>query len=148
MNVVDVRDVARGHLLAAEHGMAGRRYLLAGENRTFSEFLALLGDVSGTRPRLAPRIPWWVLGALASLGECRAWLTGRQPWPCLQDVRLSRYSWFYDSQRAANELGYWYRPLAETLADAYRWAVGDGLPSLRGLNRWWMRPRADRPQAA
>jgi dihydroflavonol-4-reductase len=54
LNVVDVRDVARGHLLAAEHGRAGHRYILGGENRTFRSFLAKLAAVAGMRPRALP----------------------------------------------------------------------------------------------
>jgi dihydroflavonol-4-reductase len=91
LNLVDVRDVAIGHLLAAEEGQRGRRYILGGENLTYSEFLRQMADVAGMRPRLLPRIPqslFW-LGAL--LGELRGRLRGKEPYPSLSHARLNRY---------------------------------------------------------
>jgi dihydroflavonol-4-reductase len=140
INLVDVRDVARGHLLAAEHGRAGRRYILGGENHTLGGFLSLLADVAGYRPRALPRVPAWVLLALAELAEGWAWLTGREPCPSLQQARLQRFHWFYSSGRAERELGYRARPLVETLRDTWGWYAETGHVSLRALNRWWMRP--------
>ncbi|HMC66163.1 MAG TPA: NAD-dependent epimerase/dehydratase family protein, partial [Gemmataceae bacterium] len=67
LSLADVRDVARGHLLAAEHGRAGRRYILGGENRTFTQFMAELARVGGMSPRILLRLPWWSLRVLASL---------------------------------------------------------------------------------
>ena len=68
-NLVDVRDAARGHLLAAERGLTGRRYILGGENRTFPEFMALLAEVGGMSPRAIPSIPPWTMSALARFCE-------------------------------------------------------------------------------
>jgi dihydroflavonol-4-reductase len=140
LNLVDVRDVARGHLLAAEHGRPGRRYILGGENHTLPAFLARLAEVAGLHPRALPALPDWALGLLASLSECRAWLTRKEPFPSLQHLRLNRYRWFCRSDRAVRELGYQARPLAACLADTYRWYAAEGRLRLRGLNRWWMRP--------
>jgi dihydroflavonol-4-reductase len=142
-NLVDVRDVARGHLLAAQFGQPGRRYILGGFNHTFREFMARLAEAAGMSPRAIPGVPWWTLGAAAGLAECRAWLVGREPYPALQHVRLNRYYWFCRSDRAAAELGYRCRPLAESLADTYRWHASHGAVRLRGINRWWMRPRPE-----
>jgi dihydroflavonol-4-reductase len=140
-NLSDVRDVARGHLLAAEHGQAGRRYILGGENRTFPEFMALLAEVASLSPRGLPRIPCWTLSALAALSEVRSKLTEKEPYPSFQHVRLNRFYWFYRSDRAALELGYRTRPLIETLADTYQWHTAQDVLTVEGLNRWWMRPR-------
>jgi dihydroflavonol-4-reductase len=141
-NLVDVRDVAAGHLLAAERGSAGRRYILGGEDRTLAEFLRLLGFAAGWRPRAVATLPWWVLAALAELAELRALVTGREPYPSRQGRRLHRYYWFVRSDRAARELGYAPRPLAATLRDTHAWYAARGLGLPRGMNRWWLRPAA------
>jgi dihydroflavonol-4-reductase len=141
-NLVDVRDVARGHLLAAEHGRPGRRYILGGENRTVRSFMAKLAQVAALRPRSLPKVPWWALHVLAGLSEGRAWFTHKEPYPSFQHVRLNRYHWFCRSDRACRELGYRTCPLTLTLSDTYRWYVAQGELSLRGFNRWWMRPAA------
>ena len=147
-NLVDVRDVARGHLLAAERGQAGRRYILGGEDRTFPEFLARLAEAAGMSPRAIPRLPGWALGLLAGLGEGQSWRTGREPYPSLQHVRLNRYYWFYRSDRAVRELGFRPRPLAASLADTYRWHLARRALVVGGLNRWWLRPADALDQAA
>jgi dihydroflavonol-4-reductase len=146
INVADVRDVAAGHLLAAEYGQSGRRYILGGENLLWRDFLLLLSESAGLRPRAVPRLPGWMLHLLASLCEARAWLTGKEPYPSFQQARLNRFCWFYSSDRAATELGYGCRHVAQTLVDAYRWHAGRATAdptSPRGLNRWWMRPQAE-----
>jgi dihydroflavonol-4-reductase len=141
-NLVDVRDVAAGHLLAAEHGRAGRRYLLGGEDHSFVSFLRLLADAAGLRPRWLPRLGTWGLAVLAVLAEGRARVFGKEAYPSFGHVRLNRHDWFCTSDRARVELGYEARPLRQTLADAYEWfRRQDGL-ALRGVQRWWMRPAA------
>lgn len=139
-NFVDVRDVARGHLLAAMHGRSGRRYVLGGENQTIRQFMTLLAEVAGLRPRLLPRLPLDVATALTGLATCRAWFTGKPPYPSLQHLRLNRYHWFCRSDRAAREIGYSARPLVEAVTDTYRWFCARGGMTLRGFNHWWMRP--------
>jgi dihydroflavonol-4-reductase len=126
LNFVDVRDVARGHLLAAARGRPGRRYILGGENRTFTEFVNLLDDVRGRCARRRASMPLWLQTALACFAEMRGFLRGREPYPSLQHVRMSRYSYYYSSQRAERELGYRARLIRESLADAYRWFRLDG----------------------
>jgi len=131
-NFVDVRDVATGHLLAAEHGRPGRRYLLGGENHTMPEFCRLLAQAAGQEPpRLLP-MPSGVLTLLAALAEVGAWLRGRKADPALQQVRLNRWHWFYRSERARQELDYAPRPLTESLIDAYRWQMERHAPQVAG----------------
>jgi len=141
-NFVDVRDVAAGHLLAAERGRSGRRYILGGENLRMPAFLRRLATVAGLRPRATPVLPvagMWLAAAIAE-GRARC-LTGREPYPAFQHVRLNRYDWFCSSGRAERELGYLARPLDETLRDSHRWFAERGRIALRGFARWWMRPR-------
>jgi dihydroflavonol-4-reductase len=147
-NLVDVRDAARGHLLAAERGRPGRRYILGGENRTFPELMALLAEVGGLNPRAVPRAPWAALAALAAGAELRARLTRRQPYPSWQQVQLHRYFWFYDTSRSEAELGFRARPLRECLADTHGWFSGRSVLRIRGLSRWWMRHGGHAPGAA
>jgi dihydroflavonol-4-reductase len=143
-NFADVRDVAAGHLLAAEHGERGRRYILGGENLRMPEFLRGLAAVAGLRPRATPVLPiagLWVAAAIAE-GRARC-LTSREPYPAFQHVRMNRYDWFCSSDRAERELGYHARPLAETLRDTHRWFAERGRIALRGgFSRWWMRAAA------
>lgn len=139
-NFVDVRDVATGHLLAAERGQPGRRYLLGGENHTMPEFCRLLAATAGQEPpRLWP-MPGGVLTLLAALTEVRAWLRGKKADPALQQVRLNRWHWFYRSERARQELGYAPRPLAESLADAYRWHMERHSPQAAVPYPAWVQP--------
>jgi dihydroflavonol-4-reductase len=138
---VDVRDVAIGHLLAAERGRRGRRYILGGENLRMPAFLRRLATVAGLRPRATPVLPVAGLWLAAALAESRSrCLTGREPYPAFQHVRMNRYDWFCSSRRAEVELGYRARALVETLRDTHRWFTVRGRLALRGFSRWWMRP--------
>ncbi len=126
LNFVDVRDAALGHLLAAEHGRCGTRYILAGENRTMREFVACLAEAGGMASGRRLSLPAMVQTVLACLAECRAAVVRREPFPSLQYARLSRFRWFYSSQRAQAELGFHARPMRETLTDAYHWLCEQG----------------------
>jgi dihydroflavonol-4-reductase len=147
-NLVDVRDVARGHLLAAEYGQPGRRYILGGENYRLRDFFLVLARIATMSPRLLPTLPGWTLPSLANLAECHAWLKGKEAFPSYQQAQLSRLLWFCRSDRAMAEIGYRYRPVEASLADTYRWHQARGALHLRGLNRWWMRPRSSETAAA
>ncbi len=122
LNLVDVRDVARGILLAAAHGQAGERYILAGENVTARELMVHLQHTFGTsgpRLHLSPR----ALRASAAVAEAWARLTGRRARWNRVLARLAGPYWFYDSSRAQRELGYRMRPLRDTLADLRSWVL-------------------------
>ena len=127
LNFVDVRDVATGHLLAAERGQAGRRYILAGSNRTIGEFACELAEVAALPRKWRPTLPAWCLSALALLLENWAKISKREPHPSCQYARLNWYNWFYESSCAREELGFDARPLIETLADSYRWHCDEGI---------------------
>ena len=139
-NLVDVRDVALGLILAAERGQSGRRYILGGENLDFRAFHAVLAQVAGLKPRAAPIVPWWSLAMLSSLSEARARFTGKEPYPSFQHVLLNRYYWFYRSDRATNELGFRPRPIEISLAEAHAWHSARHGLKLGKINSWWMRP--------
>jgi dihydroflavonol-4-reductase len=140
LNLVDVRDVAAGHLLAAERGRRGERYILGGEDHDYPSFMRLMAQAAGFRPRWIPRIPRPLFTAGAALNEVRARILGREPYPSFAHVRLNRHFWFYSSNRARRELGYEARPVRRSLADAYVWWHAREQFQLRGFDRWMLRP--------
>jgi len=140
LNLVDVRDVAAGHLLAAERGRRGQRYILGGEDHDYVSFLRLMADVAGYRPRRIPRIPGFLFTAGSALKEVRGWFRGREPYPSLAHARLNRFYWFFAAERARRELGYSARPIRESLSDAYAWYRSRDRFQLRGFSRWMLRP--------
>jgi dihydroflavonol-4-reductase len=125
-NIVHVDDVARGHLLAEQHGRIGRRYILGGTNLTLRELLSTLAQLVGRRP---PRIEvgWRTLSVMGWSAELLARLRGRSPLFTRARARsvIGRYG-FYDASRAQRELGYTSRPVRETLADTVQWVRARG----------------------
>jgi dihydroflavonol-4-reductase len=122
-NFVDVRDVADGHLRAAVHGRPGQRYILGGENRTFTAFFADLARVA-PRPIFRVRIPAAVGTAAAALYDYLRRGRRSRPYVTAGHARVLPLFFYYDSAKARRELGYRARPLRETLADAYRFWMG------------------------
>jgi dihydroflavonol-4-reductase len=106
LNVVDVRDVARGHALALEHGESGERYLLGGVNLSLEGLFAVIADLAGRqRPRL--RVPYPVAVAAAKAGFANA-----------EEVKLARLPMFFSSRKAESRLGYEPGPVEPALARA------------------------------
>jgi len=120
LNLVDVRDVARGHVLAAQHGKIGERYILGCSNLALREILQLASDVSGLpAPRF--RVPY---GVALALGYCCAGfsaLTGKQPMVPLDGVRMARHAMYFSAQKAVRELGLPQSPIAEAMRQAVQW---------------------------
>lgn len=126
LNIVDVEDVAAGHLLAAERGRIGERYILGGENLTLKQVLDLLAEVSG-RPPVRLRIPHAVALAWSYVDVAWARLDrSHVPSATPEKVRLSRQKEFYDSSKAERELGYAHRSAREALRKAVAWYRANG----------------------
>jgi dihydroflavonol-4-reductase len=123
LNVVAVEDVARGHVLAFEHGRPGQRYLLGGEDMTMREVFAVIARAAGrSAPRLA--VPWTAAYAAARLADVALRSVGREPQLLvLDEVRAGRLPHLFDDTKARTELGYVSQPAAEALADATRSAL-------------------------
>lgn len=126
LNVVDVADVARGHVLALEKGRSGERYILGQRNLTFKELLDALGQVSGLS---APqrRMPLWLaLGA----AYCDEFLSGkvmrRRPRIPLAGVQAARKFRHFDCSKAITELGLPQTPLEQALEKAVSWFKQNG----------------------
>jgi dihydroflavonol-4-reductase len=126
LNLVDVRDVAAGMVLAAERGRAGERYILGGKNIALRDLLLLLERVSGrSMPKRA--VPPWLALASAAVTEWAAdHLTKRTPAATREGVRLALRSAPFDSRKARDELGYAQRPLEDALTDALAWLSSAG----------------------
>jgi dihydroflavonol-4-reductase len=126
LNLVDVEDVAAGHLLAAERGHVGERYILGGENLSLKQILDLLAEISG-RPPVRLRIPHWVAQGWAYVDVTLARLTPRRiPSATPDKVRLSRRYEFFDSGRAVRELGLPQTPARVALSKAVEWYKSHG----------------------
>ena len=123
LNLVDVRDVAAGHLLALERGTPGRRYILgnAWGNMTLREILAMVHRAGGPPPP-GRRIPHAVAIAAAAADELvEGRLLRREPRAPLDGALLARKRMFFSPQRAITELGLPQSDLGQAMADAIGW---------------------------
>lgn len=111
VNVVDVRDVASGHLLALERGLSGERYILGGANLTLRELFGAVAELAG-RPRPRTGLPFATARAL-----------GRTRLANPEEVALARLPMWFSSAKAERELGYRPGPLWPALARAVREAL-------------------------
>ena len=131
LNIVDVRDVATGHLLADEKGEVGERYILSARNFTFDRLFADLARISG-REHVPARVPAGAAMLVVELVE----RTGVRLPVFTDEVRSARCWWTYRNTKARRELGFEPRPHEETLEDAVRWQMeqlGDRVRRGRGL---------------
>jgi dihydroflavonol-4-reductase len=126
MNLVDVDDVAVGHILALERGRPGQRYLLGNRNVTLKEILAILQDITGLQaPRW--RAPYWLVmgaGYLDQLVESR--LMRREPRIPLEGVKVSKTPMYVDCQKAVAELGLPQSSVTAALEKSVKWFVEYG----------------------
>ena len=120
LSIVDVRDVARGHLLADERGHEGERYILSGRNFTLQRLFADIGRIAGV-PAPPVRIP-----GRAMLATIEAMEKAGVPVPASSDeVRSGMQWWTYRHDKARRELGYEARPHEETLEETINWQLED-----------------------
>jgi dihydroflavonol-4-reductase len=126
VSLVDIADCVEGHLLAAERGTPGERYILNGMTLPITEALELAADVAGVdrRPRLVPRQVATVAAAIVERGFR---LARRHPPVCREMVRTLLHGHRYDGSRATRELGLHYRDPRDTVARTVEWARSAGL---------------------
>ena len=121
MNLIDVEDVAIGHLRAMERGRIGERYILGHRNLTFQEICDMLSQITGVK---APRVklPW---RAVLPLAYCNKWiadyLTHQPPRIPLEGVRMAKYRMHYDCSKALTELDLPQTPVEISLEKAVKW---------------------------
>ena len=119
-NVVDVDDVAQGHLLAEKRGRIGQRYILGNHNLSYREFYEALAEVAGIEP-LRHQIPSPLVWAGAYLVEKIAERSGRPPELTYKAARCASRQLYFDSSKAIGELGMPQTDLHKTLAKSVAW---------------------------
>ncbi len=135
INVIDVDDVAEGHVAAFERGTPGERYILGNENLTLARVYGLLSDVTGLR-RLPVRVPYWAAYAAGLVDEfVEGRVLGREPYVPLEGLRVARHPMYADCSKAVRELGLPQTPAANALERAARWYVDNGYARVSRLKR-------------
>ena len=120
LNIVHVDDVAHGHLLAYEKGVAGERYILGESNLTLQQIFQQIADITGARaPRL--RLPHNLILPIAYVAEGMASITKKEPRLTVDGIRLAKKYMFFSIDKAVRELGFRPRPAKDALTDAVQW---------------------------
>jgi dihydroflavonol-4-reductase len=130
LNVVDVRDVAAGHLAAAERGRPGERYILGNRNLSLREILGILAQLTGL-PAPRVRVPHWLPAFFAAIDTAAARARGTEPRVSLESVRMSRYRMYFDAGKAVRELGLPQTPVENALERAVTWFRARGYAPVR-----------------
>jgi dihydroflavonol-4-reductase len=120
LNVAPVEDIAAGHLLAAEKGRVGQRYILGGRNMTLKQILDALSAITG-RPAPRVRLPHAVALAAGYADQWFSRLAGREPQIPVEGVKMSRHRMFVESDKAERELGYKPTSVEAALERAVTW---------------------------
>ena len=125
LNFVGVEECAAGHLLIAERGKVGERYLLGGENLTLKQMLDTLAKITGLRAPIL-KIPHGLALGVAYANTALSRLVGREPGIPVEGVKIARHMMFVDCARAKGELGFQAGPVAAALERAVRWYEANG----------------------
>lgn len=126
INVVDVDDVARGHILAMQKGVPGERYILGGDNVSWEQLFTMLADVTGLDSP-GTKLGKGLLELVARIGELNARLGGGEPPVTYRATRdfVGKNSWV-SSEKAERELGYSHRPAEKALIREVQWFLEQG----------------------
>lgn len=126
LNLIDVDDVVRGHILAWQKGRTGERYILGNRNLTLKEMLDILAAITGKPvPRFA--VPHAIPLAVAFVDEMiLARYFGKTPQVSFSSVRMSQKAMYYDSLKAIRELGLPQSPIEGAIEKAVRWFQANG----------------------
>jgi dihydroflavonol-4-reductase len=125
LNIIDVDDVARGHILAAKKGRVGERYLLGNMNITVQEYLKLITDIAGVKmPSF--KLPFKLAILLGHLFEFGSFITKKPPVVTASEVRIAKMMEWYDCSKAVKELGLPQTPINETIEKAITWFRENG----------------------
>lgn len=124
-SVVDVRDVVDGILSAIQHGRAGDRYILGGDNMSYLDLWTKMAELSGRKP---PRraLPDWLARAAGVVGDIGAKFLRNEPQINSAATAMGQLGHYYDSGKAKKELGYRIGSIDDALADAWDWFVEHG----------------------
>lgn len=125
LNFIDVRDVARGHLLALKKGKSGDRYILGNQNLSLKQLLEQLAQITGI-PAPKRSVPAWLPLGVAWVEEKILAPLGKTPSVPLDGVRMAQQPMYYDASKAVRELGLPQSSLKTALEDAVNWFVAQG----------------------
>jgi dihydroflavonol-4-reductase len=125
LNLIHVRDVAEGHLLALEKGKMGDRYILGNENITLQQMLKMLAEITQI-PGPKGTIPAWIPLSVAWVDEQILARLGKTPSVPLDGVRMSQQLMFYDASKAKKELGLPQTPVKTALQESVNWFIEHG----------------------
>ncbi len=121
LNLIDVEDVARGHILAWQKGKTGERYILGNRNLTLQEMLQILSDITG-KPAPKFAVPHVLPLVVAYFDELiLAKYFGKTPQVSFDSVQMSKYTMYYDSAKAVRELGLPQQPIEKSIEKAVQW---------------------------
>lgn len=121
LNFVDVEDVAAGHVLAAQYGKVGQRYILGNRNITLREFLELLARAGGKKAPVL-RFPYYPILIAAHIDEAiTRWIPNRQPRIPVAGVKMAHRYMYFDSAKAVRELRFPQHPIEHAIEKAIRW---------------------------
>ncbi|MBW4511653.1 MAG: NAD-dependent epimerase/dehydratase family protein [Scytonematopsis contorta HA4267-MV1] len=120
LNFIDVRDVARGHLLALEKGKSGERYILGNQNLTLKEFLNKLAELTGI-PAPKNTVPVWLPLGVAWVEEKILAPLGKAPSVPLDGVKMATQYMYYNASKAVQELGLPQNSVDVAIKDAVEW---------------------------
>ena len=121
LNLIDVRDCARGHILAEQKGKVGERYILGNKNFSLKEIFLLLEKITGLKAPTV-KMPYWV--AYAAGWSCEVasnYITGKPPAVPLGGVKMAKYFMYFDPSKAVNELGLPQNSIENALEEAVNW---------------------------
>ena len=121
LNLIDVKDCARGHILAEKKGMIGERYILGNQNMSLHEILLALEKITGIKAPVI-KIPYSV--AYAAGWVCEAisdYVTGKPPAVPLAGVKMAKHYMYFDSSKAIRDLGLPQNPVTSALTEAVNW---------------------------
>lgn len=127
LNWVHVRDVAIGHILAAENGRFGERYILGNKdgNWTMKQTFDVLEKLTGI-PGPKVKLPHWFVASVAEVSECIARFTGKAPRATRGGVRMAKYKMWFNPEKAVGELGLPQTPPEQAFAEAIAWFRANG----------------------
>jgi dihydroflavonol-4-reductase len=121
LNLIHVRDVARGHLLAEAKGQIGEKYILGHDNLSLSRIFHLLADLTGL-PAPKVKLPYWPVLAMAYVDEFLAtYIRRRPPRMPVAAIRMAKKYMYFDNRKAVQYLGLTFTPVRQALADAVEW---------------------------
>jgi dihydroflavonol-4-reductase len=125
INIIDVEDVARGHILAAKKGRIGERYLLGNKNITVHDYIKLIAEIASVKPP-SLKLSFKLALALGHLFEVGASITKKPPVVTASEVRIAKMTEWYDCSKAVNELGLPQTPIDMTIKKAINWFRRNG----------------------